>query len=311
MRLLRHLEDRAALALRLWIMAGIVLRVTRLRDRFDGLSLVFYSTPWPVMAAAFVGLAVHFRRRGNWHAVRRYSAFTVAALFTWFATSWYSAPVPDTAPDLRFVHWNVARPDWRLDGCAKWLLAQDADVICLAETEPLEKPTLDRWRAAFPQYTLIESPVSLVCLVRGEVLGSEAGSLGPASTYALHRLRIRGRAVNVLQVDLIAKPTRSRRAAIEKLTEIAARQTDGNLIVAGDFNTPRESWHLQTLRETFVNAFEASGRGLAETWPSFAPALSLDQVWLGRAWQPLSCANGGTWRSDHRPVLVTAARSAR
>lgn len=305
MSFLRHLEDRAALALRLWIMAGILLRVTRLRDRFDGLSLVYYSTPWPVMAAAFVLLAAHAWRRGRMHPVRRYAAFTVLALVVWVSTSWYSAPAAGGSGGVRVVHWNVGRPDWRLGAAAAWLRGQDADVICLAEVEPKRRRTIERWSAAFPEYTLQQAPENLLCLVRGEVLDSETGTLGPHSTYALHRVRVRGRELQVLQVDLIAKPNRSRREPLGRLTEIA-RRAGGNLVVAGDFNTPVESIHLRGLREECTNAFEAAGHGFVETWPSFAPALSLDQVWLGSRLSAAGCANRWTFLSDHRPVVVTA-----
>jgi endonuclease/exonuclease/phosphatase (EEP) superfamily protein YafD len=137
-------------------------------------------------------------------------------------------------------------------------------------------------------------------------LHCETGELGPNSYFALHRLRVRAREVNVLQVDLVAGPTKSRRAPLAQMAELAAR-TGGNLIIAGDFNTPRESVHLEPLRAQFRHAFEAAGHGLAETWPSFAPALSLDQVWIGRQWQPSRCVNGWTWLSDHQLVVVDLA----
>lgn len=301
---LRHLEDRAATALRIWIIVGVLLRVTHLRDRFVGLSLVFYSTPWPVMAAGFLGLAVHAWRRGKMHPMRRYAAFAVVAVVVWVSLSWCWAPASETAPGIRFVHWNVGRPDWRLGPAIRWLRAQDADVICLAEVEPKNKATLDRWRAAFPDYVAQEAPLNLLCLVRGEVLDSETGAFGPNSNYALHRVRVRGRELQVLQVDLIAKPTRSRREPIAHLTELAER-AGGNVIVAGDFNTPRDSAHLRPLREHFTNAFEAAGRGFIETWPFNLPLLSLDQVWLGAQLRATSCANRWTWISDHEPVVVT------
>lgn len=312
---LRHLEDRAAQVLRLWLIVGILLRVTRVRDRFPGLSLVFYSTPWPVMAAAFIGLAVHYWRRGNRHAVRRYAAFTVVALFTWVATSWYSTPVTDAPPDLRFIHWNVGRPEEGLFGCAKWLRAQDPDIICLAESRPKEfsnpqgRGNLDLWISEFPGYAVKASAAGMLLLVRGEILESHDGILSRDSYFALHRLRVRGHAVNVLQVDLIARPTASRHEPITRLTEITEK-TGGNLIISGDFNSPRESYHLGPLRQHFAHAFEAAGHGFAETWPSLAPALSLDQVWLSPSLKPLSCENRWTIRSDHRPVVVTMAFGA-
>jgi endonuclease/exonuclease/phosphatase (EEP) superfamily protein YafD len=202
------------------------------------------------------------------------------------------------------VHWNVGHPDWRLGGVLSWLRKQDADVICIAEAEPDEKQTIDRWRAAFPEYVIQQAPLNLLCLVRGEVLDSETGELGPHSNYALHRIRVRGRELQVLQVDLIAKVTRSRREPIARLTEIASR-AGGNVIVAGDFNTPRDSFHLAPLRAEFTNAFEGTGRGFIETWPFNLPVLSLDQVWLGARLRPAACANRWTWLSDHEPVVVT------
>lgn len=302
------LERRVAGALRAWIIAGILLRVTRLRDSWDWLALVFYTTPWPVVAAGFCILAVRARLLNQAHALRRYVLFTGGALFTWVATSWYAAPPPPAAaPAVRVVHWNVARPDVLLPRAAAWLRAQDADILCIAEAQPRVKRTLDRWRTEFPDYRLQPAAGEMICLVRGEVLLSGTGSLVPGSIYAMHRLQIRGRRVNVMQVDIDARPGNSRRAAIEKLVQFAQRETDGNLIIAGDFNLPRESAFLDPLRRDFRQCFEAAGRGLAETWPAPLLALSLDQAWAGRAWQPVGCRHGWSWISDHRPVVAEFA----
>ena len=47
----------------------------------------------------------------------------------------------------------------------------------------------------------------------------------------------------------------------------------------GDLNTPRESRGFDELRGFMSHAFETAGRGVAETWPTWAPALSIDHVW--------------------------------
>ena len=301
------IENLAATGLRVWLIVGILLRVTRLRDRFDPLALIFYSTPWPVIAAGFVGLAIHFKRRGNAHAVRRYSAFTLGALFTWVATSWYSNSALPDPPAIRFVHWNVAHPVERVKPCAAWLRSRDPDIICLAESRSIETAVLDRWQAEFPDYVLREGHGYMLCLVRGEVLESESGALGDSSYFAEYRLKVRGHAVNFLQVDMCARPAQSRREPFARLLEKARAHADGNLIIAGDFNAPRESVHLDPLRADFAHAFETAGRGFAETWPVPALALSLDQVWVGRRWRVQDCTHGWTWLSDHRPVFVTLA----
>ena len=209
------------------------------------------------------------------------------------------------------MQWNVARPDALLPRAAAWLRAQDADVLCIAEAQPRMKETLDRWRAEFPGYTLQPCDGEMICLVRGEVLSSANGTLwqGPysGSYYTLNRLRVRGRAVNLLLVDYDASPRGSRRVAIDAMMKLARSETSGNLIIVGDFNLPRESALLDPLRRDFAHCFESAGRGLAESWPVPLPALSIDQVWAGRAWQPLAARHGWSWISDHRPVIVDLA----
>lgn len=301
------LERRIFGAVRVWIIAGILLRVTRVRDAWDWCALVFYTTPWPVVAVAFAVFAVRARLLRQGHAFRRYVVLTGGALFTWIATSWYSAP-PTAGSTLRLVHWNAARPDVLLPRAAAWLRTQDADVLCIAEAQPRMKETLDRWRAEFPGYTLQPCGGEMICLVRGEVLSSTNGTLWQGqyfgSYYTLNRLRLRGRAVNLLMVDYDASPRGSRREAIGAMLNLADAEADGNLIIAGDFNLPRESALLDPLRRDFTHAFESAGRGLAETWPVPVPALSLDHVWTGRAWQAVAARQGWSWISDHRPVVV-------
>jgi endonuclease/exonuclease/phosphatase (EEP) superfamily protein YafD len=302
---LAYLDRGVVAALHAWVIAGILLRVTRVRDSWDRLVPIFYSTPWPVVAAAFAVLALRARLLGKGRACRCYMLLTGGAFCTWVATSFYFAR-PDAAGEssLRLVHWNVARPDAMLPRATAWLRSQDADVICIAEAQPKRKNTLPRWRAAFPDYEMQLAAGEMICLVRGEIIGSVSGSLTPGSYYALHRLRVRGRTVNVMQVDNDANPRRSRRGAIDSMMRIARQEADGNLIIAGDFNLPRESALLDPLRHDFSQSFEAAGRGFAETWPSPVVALSLDQIWAGRLWRPISARHGWSFISDHRPVVV-------
>lgn len=306
----RHVDRLAAGALRVWLVAGILLRVTRVRDRFEVFELVFYTTPWPVIAACFAILGVRAHLHGGGHPVRRYILLTAGALFTWIATSWYSAPVPTHPVDLKLVHWNVDRPDTLLPMVSARLGVEEADVICVSEAQPQLVSTLDRWRAAFPEYRALAGPGELLCLVRGEALSVSRGELSPGSYFSQLRLSVRGRQVNVLQVDVNAQLGRSRQDAIQRITQMARAGAGGNLLIVGDFNLPRESAHFDPLRRDFVQCFEAAGTGLAETWPRPWLALTLDQVWAGAAWKPVSARNGWSWMSDHRPVIVELSNAA-
>jgi endonuclease/exonuclease/phosphatase family metal-dependent hydrolase len=67
--------------------------------------------------------------------------------------------------------------------------------------------------------------------------------------------------------------------------------------------------YIEPLRSELSNTFEKAGKGCGDTWPSFLPVLSLDQIWCGKGLKPVRCSHGVTFRSDHRPVLAELAFS--
>ncbi|HEV7405810.1 MAG TPA: endonuclease/exonuclease/phosphatase family protein [Chthoniobacteraceae bacterium] len=292
----------AAGSLRVWLIAGILLRITKLRDAWRPLSLVYYSTPWPVMAVGLLILALHARRVGHAHAKRRYFILTGGALFTWIALSWFSAPAPAGPPAFRLVAWNTGHPARLFGPVTRWLQAQDADVIAIAESTPEEHDNLPQWRAGFPNYQVVQARGEMICLARGDITMVEEGLLGLGSYYALYHARIRGEDLTILQADLT--PTQPRLAPLRRLTEIARAHAGEKLIVVGDLNTPRESKGFDDLRGFMSHAFEKAGTGLAETWPTWAPALSIDHVWSSGPLPPRAARIGWPMWSDHRPVVV-------
>jgi vancomycin resistance protein VanJ len=80
---------------------------------------------------------------------------------------------------------------------------------------------------------------------------------------------------------------------------LADSLSDRPLIIAGDFNTPRDSVLFDPMRTHHSNAWEKAGSRGADTWPWPVPVLSLDQVWSNQWLKPLRCQTAGNWRSDH------------
>lgn len=111
----------------------------------------------------------------------------------------------------------------------------------------------------------------------------------------------------LLQVDFRVLWIESRGPAFAELTEAVRPHLGRNLIVLGDFNTPRESVFFIPLRAEMTHAFEAAGRGLAETWPLPLPMLNLDQIWTNRGLRVRHCEHGYSFRSDHRAVIADFA----
>jgi endonuclease/exonuclease/phosphatase (EEP) superfamily protein YafD len=297
----------AALALRIWLIVGILLRVTRLRDHFSPLAFVYYTTPWPLIALGLGIMALHHGRLGHRHRVRRYLVLTAGALMTWVALSWRSAPVSDKPAELRVILWNVARAETRFPKIAEWLHQETPDIVAIAEAKSANPQSEERWRSEFSGYATCFAPGGMLCLVRGEILKTETGTLAPGSFYAIHRVRVRDRNVTVLQVDIYAKPRSSRRAPLSRLAELAKKHAGENLIVLGDFNTPADSAHFDALRTELSSCFETAGDGIAETWPFPVPLLSLDQIWVSKTMDPLRCTHPWIALSDHRPVIADLA----
>ena len=199
---------------------------------------------------------------------------------------------------------NCDRPKSRLPGDARWLRAQDADIIALAEGHSRRLSTLARWQAEFPDYQVVEFPGEMTCLVRGKILAQESDMFVENSYCALLHVEVRGHPLTLLQVDITPKPLHSRQPAFTNLTALARPHFGENFILLGDFNTPRESALLAPLRADMSHAFEAAGRGLAETWPLPLPVLALDQIWTSRRLRAVHCAHGCSLRSDHRAVIT-------
>ena len=289
---------------------ALLLRLT-VRDSIFGPSLLFYATPWPVMAAGAAATALFWRWKKRRLPAAALALLAVAALVTWLQSSWQRHARPATRGALRAVHWNVSRPARSLPAIARWLRAQDADVITLAEGHSRRRSTLAQWRAELPEYEVAECIGEMTCLVRGRILSREERSLAANSYCALIRAEVRGQPLTILQVDINAAQFRSRSSAFTRLTALAAPHSGGNLIVLGDLNTPRESALLAPLRAHLQNAFESAGDGLAETWPMPLPVLSLDQIWTSPGLRALYCEHGRSLRSDHRAVIADFDFTAR
>ena len=267
-------------------------------------SLLFYTTPWPVIAAGAVAAAFYWRMKNRRVLAAALAFLSVAALAAWLQSSWQRHPRPATRGELRVVHWNVSRPARGLPAIAGWLRAQDADVITLAEGHSRKRSTLARWQAELPGYEGAELIGEMTCLIRGRIISREVQGFSDNAYCALIRADVRGHPLTILQVDIGPTPFRRRVSTFTTLAALARPHLGENLLILGDFNTPRESVWFEPFRAEMTQAFEASGDGLAETWPMPLPVLSLDQIWSGRRLRPVWCQHGYSPRSDHRAVIA-------
>ena len=281
---------------------AVLIRVT-IADWYFASGILFYATPWPVIAAGFAAAGIASTSLFSWRMYVPLATAAAAAALLWTRNSWRQ-PAPESARGaVRIVLWNVARPDRWLPPVAAWLRSQDADIIALVEAQPKRTSTLERWRELFPDYRLVPGGRNMLCLIRGDVLTQATDD--PNGYYCTDlRLRIHGRELRVLQVDFNAHPLHSRRPPFENLSGKVTTLAGEPLIVLGDFNTPTESVYFRRLRQHLSNAYETAGTGWAETWPWPLPLLSLDQMWTTPQLRAVRCEHAGSWESDHKAVVA-------
>lgn len=282
---------------------GLAVRLT-VKDDVDGLAMVYYATPWIVLAV-YGGVAAWY-----WRAWRKCAPVVALAATAcagaWGWTSWRAAPKDSGPADFRVAYWNCARTDWRVDGMLPMVQGWRADLLCFGEGRT-KGSLAGKWQEAFPDFRVQALPREMVLIGPQDAMLRSSGTLGGAGEFQLVNMTLGGREVYVLFVDFDALPDRSRRPAFERLYQVVDAYATKPLIVIGDFNTPTDSVHFQRLRTRMSDAFETSGQGYAATWPMPAPVLALDHILVNKHLRVVRCEHHTSLHSDHRAVVADIA----
>ena len=282
--------------------ACVVLLAVRwaIKDRWDAISIVYYASPAAVVMALLIGLAL------VWALLRKWSVaigFSLSALVLLFSTVSIH-PFTSNKREGRFcvLLWNPAGRLRDVREIVEVIRIYNPDMIGLVEGGGNSFRNRERWAKELPGYELSGSNRELVLLSKRAIHSIATGRAGSNGTYRHVRTQIGEGRVNVILADIQSDPLRSRRQAIEELTQKAA-DARGPVILMGDFNTPGDSVHFDALRDTFENAFDVAGNDYSPTWPLPVPLLQIDHVWV-RGLRVNHCEHAWAGFSDHRPVVV-------
>ena len=238
-------------------------------------------TPYGLSVSIGAGLIAGLRRRPV-ALVAAGLTFAVYAASVWPALGHHSLPpaLASTcgAQRLRVAFTNAYAFNPTPEAAARTLLAQNADVVAVAELSGAVAANLDALSGSDYPYRRI--------LGR---MGHNASGL-----YSRVPFVVEGEASIVSGVRLRVIHTRTplgpvgRRVWKEQLTQLRrdAARTSCPMLLVGDFNATR--WHLpfgELLRRArLADAHEVMGRGLSRSWPRgtalglFGPILRLDHA---------------------------------
>ena len=124
--------------------------------------------------------------------------------------------------------------------------------------------------------------------------------------YVASELNVRGKAINVIVVDVMHTPLRPRKEAFVKLGRLVDKYGDKPLVIMGDFNTPMNSVYMKYLNERQMKeSFDSVGQGWHLTWPTHRPFLDIDQFWANPKITLKTADLEHSWLSDHFALTVT------
>lgn len=210
----------------------------------------------------------------------------------------------DAPPTTRVLLWNVCRGQFGWDGVADDIRRFDADIVALVEVRG-EAEKRDFWAGRFPTHSVSVVDDGMVLLARGHTTRLAHHNLSGGKSHVYRVTLHQKPPVLMVLTDIDARPLSDRQIPLASLASVAAPLSNEPTVVLGDFNTPSDSIWLEGLAEQYRNAFDVGGVGWRPTWPMIAPVLDLDQFWVSRGVDVVSCRGMWSAHSDHRPVVLT------
>jgi endonuclease/exonuclease/phosphatase family metal-dependent hydrolase len=346
--------------LNFWIIFGTLLSYSAAFVSPDQISLLLFiglAYPWFLLANfIFIMIWAASKTRYWW-----YSALVILVGWPYLSATigmnFFSGKTPksrtekiDKSLNLRVLSWNIsdcglANFKNKVAGFQqlnRFLENQDADIICLQETQdfpliskslpaltafPFELHDADNMIRIFSRYALKEvEPFDFAprsengCLIADVALGEK--------TLRIFNLHLQSNQVSDLTDDLaqgkplkelqkretwkdiflvlnnIRRNSRIRARQAERVIDKIAASANTPTLVCGDFNDIPTSYTYKVMTENMQDAFKLKGKGFGTTYSGKIPALRIDHVLGNQKLRFKFFEIQETNFSDHYPSLT-------
>ncbi|MCB0461288.1 MAG: endonuclease/exonuclease/phosphatase family protein [Flavobacteriaceae bacterium] len=268
--------------LKIAIIIGIIIHFT-IKDIVLLSALIFYALPLPVLIASTLLVAFLTKKSSQKIAV-------IIALFLsvmWIKESYVSNAEVEKE-GFEIVFWNAFHDRNFLD--AFEVNGNIPDVLVLVEGS---KKDLISIKEKYPNYYFHVSKEEIGIFSKApielgeEIIGEENSTFLDFKTYGF----------NFYVVDISAGVLKPRQKSMDFIRANISKNE--RTIVLGDFNTPYESVHFSSFKDTYVHAFSEKGKGFRETWFWNIPLLSIDHIWVSKDLEINQVEKINTFKSDH------------
>lgn len=283
--------------------------------RLDALTHV--APLWLTMGVGAVVLGGLFARQAERWVMVSLGVIAISAcgvmMFPELRMAWRFKPEATAPGDLKVIQFNAWHENYAPEQSLKWLLAQNADVIVMAEGGGSAWAINKGLRAAYPFVSCKSGRCEPWIFSRKKVIASGAVQKGLPGAWAT--IEDPAGPFTVLGAHYVwPVPAGRQQAQSAMLIKAASAFDPRTLIVTGDFNsTP---WSFTLRRQDEALGLNRWSRALP-SWPSGqfsrvaaapAPFLPIDHVYAGSAWRAIKVERGPAIGSDHRPIIVTLRR---
>jgi endonuclease/exonuclease/phosphatase family metal-dependent hydrolase len=239
---------------------------------------------------------------------------------------WRSAFEPRfRGPSVRVLTCNSDNRDLDRQRFAALVREARPDIVVMQDAwVPYVKDVFDRsrWHVHVEQGLCLASrfPIRGVELFKAEGFGP---GLGAAARYALETP---GGVVHCFNLHLatprwgllaVARVLPNGTHKLESNSDLRREQSiavsrwastlEGNVLLAGDFNTPVESTIYRACFSAYSNAFSVAGAGFGSTHRTRHTAVRIDHILTGSQWRVERCWVGPDVGAAHRPVIADLA----
>jgi hypothetical protein len=138
------------------------------KDEIRALSVVYYSTPLPILAIFSFMLGLIWLLSKRLQSAKLYFILTIMCLLAWSHESFSLNPRTPARSNLKLFFWNAAS-NKRTDEIASHIHSFGADLIGIVESG-INKKAMSTWKNVFADYTVEALPSGMALITRSEDL---------------------------------------------------------------------------------------------------------------------------------------------
>ncbi|MCB2154504.1 endonuclease/exonuclease/phosphatase family protein [bacterium] len=204
---------------------------------------------------------------------------------------------------VRLVAWNLMSYNRGEKKVTETLVGDDADIVCILEGTYRGQPP-EFLQKALGDETQWASTRQMAIGTRFPILESEELETRTRLRVFRATIEIEGTPCTVYLIDMPVPPRFDTREMYNELWAILKLERKP-LILVGDFNTPRGSWHLRRTTSELTDAYRAAAPfGWLASWPSEFPIYQLDHAFFSPELRPCFSRFGDAHASDHCRQII-------